>query len=189
MIVDVPSYSSNSSVCKKCRNLLLRRVHPEQGISDKNVAVEQIILSERTKAEQCIQPQENKQSAHLNSFLSLTCMKVQSGTSFAIQQQMTRLSPCGPDRTSGPQGGIALVPDLRANEFARNDDFNAPVFLTSGGSIVIRNRHCLPESCRCYIVSRQPLRDQEFANGIPALLRESFVIFVASSAVRVTFHL
>lgn len=82
-----------------------------------------------------------------------------------------------------------LVPDLPANNFARNDDFNAPVFLASCARIVIRNRHGLPESHRRYAIRPQPLRNEEIANGVPALLRETLVEVVAASAVSVTFHL
>src|SRR5436305_220094 len=88
-----------------------------------------------------------------------------------------------------PHWRIVLVPELSADNFARHDDFNAPVFLAARSSAIISNGHGLPESLRRYAIALEALRDQEITNRIPPLPGESLVEFVTASAVGVTFHL
>src|SRR5436305_514904 len=56
-----------------------------------------------------------------------------------------------------------LVRDFPTDNIARNDDFNAPIFLASLARVVVRNRHGLAESHRRYAIGGQPLRNEKIA--------------------------
>jgi len=59
----------------------------------------------------------------------------------------------------------ALLPDLYADDFARHDELDTPVFLTSGAGVVLGNGHGFAEATGCDAVAVQSLRDEVSANG------------------------
>ena len=81
------------------------------------------------------------------------------------------------------------APDLSADDFAADDDFDAAVFLTAGWRGVVRNRHGFAEAGGGDGVEVDALLHKEVANGGGALFRQLLVESRRTSGVGVSFDL
>src|SRR5579875_1585624 len=85
--------------------------------------------------------------------------------------------------------GAGRRTDLDANYLARNNQLDSPIQLTAGRGIVRSYGIVLAVADCGHVLRVHALREQEIANGIRALFRETLIELVTARAVGIAFDL
>src|SRR5271170_6909432 len=80
------------------------------------------------------------------------------------------------------------LPDLLANDFARNNQFHPAILLAPGGRLVGRHRLSFSKTLRSYRRARHSLFGQVVTHGCAAVFRKLLVVIIAADAVGIAFH-